>query len=256
MGSSPPELALEISAGCGRDPFRAHPGRRPCRISFDRSYFRCAGLVLVVTACPDVATGSGLMPGLIGPGSAGSGVGSAAVGSAAGGGLVHGLVGTGSSGSALGSAAVGSAMTGSALLTCLLLLPSAPLPELPLRFPPPLMPPLTLPPPVAPPVVNAPTPDTRPRTPEGNARTAPRAPAQSRTSRTPQPLEHRHPHDTFGRRRSSEPRSRECPPRTPIATASRRSIAVAAHAQPLRQSGRSGHKPRRVGENLPLAFEL
>ncbi|MBF6173685.1 hypothetical protein [Nocardia blacklockiae] len=73
------------------------------------------------------AAGSGV-PGLIGTGSGGS----------AGSSLVPGLVGTGS-GSGVGSSAVGSAMTGSALLTCLLLLPTGPPPEpeQPLRLRPP-----------------------------------------------------------------------------------------------------------------------
>ncbi|WP_067471025.1 hypothetical protein [Nocardia amamiensis] len=49
------------------------------------------------------------------------------------------LVGTGSNGSGLGSAAVGSAATGSAVLTCLLLLPTAPppVPMSPLQLGPP-----------------------------------------------------------------------------------------------------------------------
>lgn len=126
------------------------------------------------------ATGSGLVPGLIGPGSAGSGVGSAAVGfgSAGGSSLVPGLVGTGSSGSALGSAAVGSAMTGSALLTCLLLLPSVPpLPELPLQFPSPPAPPAPALP-VAPSIVNAPGPP---------APDHPRSMPPSRRERPPEP---------------------------------------------------------------------
>ncbi len=132
------------------------------------------------------ATGSGLVPGLIGPGSAGSGAGSAAVGLgsasgsslvpglvgtgsgvgsagvALGSSLVPGLIGTGSSGSALGSAAVGSALSGSALLTCLLLLPPIPpLPELPLQFPPLPAPPLPVAPP-SPKSVNAPSPPPAP----------------------------------------------------------------------------------------------
>ncbi len=68
-----------------------------------------------------LATGSGfgsLGSSLIGPGSS--------------------LIGPGSSGSSLGSAAVGSALTGSALLTCLLLVPTAPpMPMNPLQLEPP-----------------------------------------------------------------------------------------------------------------------
>ncbi|MEV0338866.1 hypothetical protein AB0H49_07545 [Nocardia sp. NPDC050713] len=77
------------------------------------------------------SSGSALGSGLVGPGLLGSG---SALGSATG----SGLVGPGSSGSALGSAA-GSALGGSALLTCLLLLPmTPPAPGIPLRLEPPL----------------------------------------------------------------------------------------------------------------------
>lgn len=81
------------------------------------------------------ASGSALGSGLVGPGLLGSG-------SALGSGTGSGLVGPGSSGSALGSAtgsALGSALGGSALLTCLLLLPTTPpAPGIPLRLEPPL----------------------------------------------------------------------------------------------------------------------
>ncbi|MCP2280873.1 hypothetical protein [Nocardia amikacinitolerans] len=77
------------------------------------------------------SSGSALSSGLMGPGLLGSG-------SALGSGTGSGLVGPGSSGSALGSAA-GSALGGSALLTCLLLLPTTPpTPGIPLRLEPPL----------------------------------------------------------------------------------------------------------------------
>lgn len=79
--------------------------------------------------------------GLVGPGSSGSTLGSGLVGPGllgSGSALGSGLVGPGPSGSALGSAA-GSALGGSALLTCLLLLPTTPpTPGIPLRLEPPL----------------------------------------------------------------------------------------------------------------------
>ncbi|MBF6338592.1 hypothetical protein IU450_22240 [Nocardia abscessus] len=81
----------------------------------------------VQSACSgSAATGSALL--LLGL-ATGSGFGS----------LVPGLIGPGSSGSGLGSAAVGSAATGSAVLTCLLLLPTAPppVPMSPLQLGPP-----------------------------------------------------------------------------------------------------------------------
>ncbi|MEU2039058.1 hypothetical protein [Nocardia niwae] len=85
----------------------------------------------VQLACSgSAATGSALL--LLGL-ATGSGFGS--LGSSS---LVPGLIGPGSSGSSLGSAAVGSAFSGSALLTCLLLLPTAPPPPMsPLQLGPP-----------------------------------------------------------------------------------------------------------------------
>lgn len=85
----------------------------------------------VQSACSgSAATGSALL--LLGL-ATGSGFGS--LGSSS---LVPGLLGPGSSGSSLGSAAVGSAFSGSALLTCLLLLPTAPpVPMSPLQLGPP-----------------------------------------------------------------------------------------------------------------------
>lgn len=85
----------------------------------------------VQLACSgSAATGSALL--LLGL-ATGSGFGS--LGSSS---LVPGLIGPGSSGSSLGSAAVGSAFSGSALLTCLLLLPTAPpVPMSPLQLGPP-----------------------------------------------------------------------------------------------------------------------
>ncbi|WP_157107604.1 hypothetical protein [Nocardia amikacinitolerans] len=106
----------------------------------------CAGSAAAGSAA--LALGSAapaLGSGLVGPGSSGSALGSGLVGPGllgSGSALGSGLVGPGSSGSALGSAAgsaLGSALGGSALLTCLLLLPTTPpTPGIPLRLEPPL----------------------------------------------------------------------------------------------------------------------
>ncbi|TQM31973.1 hypothetical protein [Nocardia bhagyanarayanae] len=103
----------------------------------------CTGSAAAGSAA--LALGSATGSGLLGPGSSGSALGSGLVGpgllgsgSALGSATGSGLVGPGSSGSALGSAA-GSALGGSALLTCLLLLPmTPPTPGIPLRLEPPL----------------------------------------------------------------------------------------------------------------------